>query len=174
LYDLNSSNGILAGNRRVKKLAMMPGVTFKLGRTSFKILQVEDAPAEAFARVRTWRENLAEKLPIDWVQNKMPEEAGRTFSPCLSLNFIQGIQADENIFIAYGPRRAGAHSLDIDLRDPDAPDMAFEIIPGDGLAILKNFCKNKLTLNNKPVETETLQEGDLIRIGGTVIKVVYV
>jgi pSer/pThr/pTyr-binding forkhead associated (FHA) protein len=174
LNDLGSSNGIVAGNRRVKKLAMMPGVVFRLGRTSFRIVQVDEQPAKEFARVRTWKENLLDSLPLDWAHNKLTEEVGKTFSPMLSLKFIHGIQADEELLLAYGPRRAGAFSLDLDLRDAEAPDQAFELIPGDGLAKIKNLCKDKLTLNNNPVDTETLQEGDLIRIGNSVIKVTYV
>jgi len=174
LNDLDSSNGILSGSRRVRKVAMMPGVVFRLGRTAFRVVSAEVSGAKDFARVRTWKENLAEKLPLDWVQNKMPEGAGRPFSPTLQLKFMQGIQADEALLLGYGPRLAGANSLDIDLRDPEAPDLAFEIIPGDGLARIKNHCRNKLTLNNKPIETEILQDGDLIRIGGTLIKVNYI
>lgn len=174
LIDLNSSNGILLSNRRVRRVAMMPGVTFRLGRTNFQVLAAENPNVEEFARVRSWRENLVEKLPIDWVQNKMVEGRGQPFSPTLKLRFVQGVQADETLHLGYGPRVAGANSLDIDLRDPEAPDLAFEILPGEGLAQIKNLCRNKLSLNNQPVETETLQDGDLIRIGGTLIKVTYI
>lgn len=174
LIDLDSSNGILLSNRRVRRVAMMPGVTFRLGKTNFLVLAA-DAPEEAeFARVRSWRENLVEKLPLDWIQNKMVEGRGVPFSPALKLRFVQGIQADETLHLGYGPRVAGANSLDIDLRDPEAPDLAFEILPGDGLARIKNLCQNKLSLNNQPVDSETLQDGDLIRIGGTLIKVTYI
>jgi len=174
LIDLDSSNGIILSNRRVKRVAMMPGVTFRLGRTDFKVQTVETPQAKEFARVRSWRENLVEKLPIDWAQNKMVEGRGLPFSPTLKLHFVRGIQADETLHLGYGPRTAGANSLDIDLHDPEAPDLAFQIIPGDGLAQIKNLCKGKLSLNNKPLETETLQDGDLIRIGGTLIKVTYI
>ena len=118
---------------------MMPGVVFRLGRTSFRVISVEAPDAPEFARIRTWKENLADKLPLDWVQNKIPDGAGQAFSPTLRLKFVQGIQADESMLLGYGPRRAGAHSLDIDLRDPEAPELAFEIIPGEGLARLKNL-----------------------------------
>jgi pSer/pThr/pTyr-binding forkhead associated (FHA) protein len=174
LIDLESSNGILIANRRLKKIAMMPGVVFRLGRTDFRVIAVEVPEAQDFARLRTWRENLVEKLPIDWIQNKLSEETGLPFSPTLKLKFIQGIQADESLLLGYGPRRAGANSLDIDLRDPEAPDLAFEIIPGDGLAKIKNLCLDKLRLNNKLIETEVLQDGDLIRIGRTLIEVTYI
>jgi pSer/pThr/pTyr-binding forkhead associated (FHA) protein len=175
LKDLDSSNGIISGHRRVGKIALMPGVMFQLGRTHFKIVVLEeDQPARDFARVRTWKENLTETLPVDQAINKTADHLGRTFSPSLSLKFTQGIQSDEELFLAYGPRVAGAHCLDIDLQDPEAPELAFELIPGEGVAKIKNLCKSKLTLNNKPVESETLQDGDLIQIGTSVIKVNYV
>lgn len=174
LIDLDSSNGLLLSNRRVKRIAMMPGVTFKLGRTNFRVVTVEEPQVPGFARVRSWRENLEEKLPLDWAQNKMPEKAAMPFSPTLKLRFLQGIQADESLLLGYGPRTAGAYSLDIDLQDPEAPDLAFQIIPGEGLARIKNLCRQKLSLNNKPIETEVLQDGDLIRIGGTLIQVTYI
>jgi len=174
LIDLESSNGILLSNRRVKRVAMMPGVNFRLGRTSFRIISVDAPKPEEFARVRSWRENLVEKLPVDWIQNKMVEGKGLPFSPTLKLRFIQGIQADETLHLGYGPRIAGASSLDIDLRDPEAPDLAFEIVPGEGQAIIKNLCRNKLKLNNQYIESEILQDGDLIHIGGTLIKVTYI
>ncbi|HEY8271807.1 MAG TPA: FHA domain-containing protein [Pseudobdellovibrionaceae bacterium] len=174
LVDLESSNGILTENRRVKRLAMMPGVVFRLGRTDFRVIDITPPEAQDFARVQSWRENLMEKFPVDWVQNRLQEGMGQPLSPSLKLKFIQGLQADESLLLGYGPRRAGANSLDIDLRDPEAPDLAFEIIPGNGLAQIKNLCQNKLSLNNKLVETEILQDGDLIRIGGTLIKVSYI
>lgn len=174
LVDLNSSNGIFSANHRVKRLNMMPGVVFRLGRTDFRVIEVVPPQAQDFARIRSWRENLVEKFPVDWVQNKLQEGAGQPFSPSLKLKFIQGLQADESLFLGYGPRKAGANSLDIDLRDPEAPEHAFEIIPGSGLAQIRNLCQNKLRLNNKYIETEVLQDGDLIHIGGTLIKVTYV
>lgn len=174
LIDLESSNGILLSNRRVRRVAMMPGVSFRLGQTDFQVVAVETPAAGDFGRVHSWRENLMEKLPVHNVENKPTQENRLPFSPTLKLRFINGIQTDETLFLGYGPRVAGANSLDIDLRDPQAPDFAFEIIPGDGLAKIKNLCQNKLSLNNNPVETETLQDGDQIRIGETLIKVTYI
>lgn len=174
LMDLDSSNGILSGNRRVKKIAMMPGVIFRLGKTSFRVISVEGTEAQDFSRLRTWKENLADKLPLSKIQNHFPDDGPKPFSPTLQLKFIQGLQADETLLLGYGPRRAGALSLDIDLLDPEAPDLAFEIIPGEGLAHLKNLCRDKLSLNKKPANVEILQDGDIIGIGGTLIKVNYI
>lgn len=174
LNDLNSANGILSSNRRVRKLAMMPGVVFRLGSTTFKVVQVDDEIlAEDFARVKSWRENLAEKLTVNLVMNKPPVFPVQAFSPTLVLTFVEGIQAGEKIKLGYGPRTVGSHSLDIDLLDPQAPEAAFQLIPGPALAKLRNLCDQKLMLNEKPAALENLQDGDSIRVGETLIKVSY-
>ncbi|RYZ87405.1 MAG: FHA domain-containing protein [Proteobacteria bacterium] len=174
LLDLNSSNGIMAGSHRVKRLAMMPGVKFKLGRTQFLVIEVHDEPVIEVPPEPTWKEVLAEKLPLEPVKNRVLENLNKTFSPAVRLHFVQGIQTDEQVYIGYGPRTFGAHHLDFDLKDPQAPEVAFQLVPDIGRATLVNHCRDKLTLNNKPVTTSDLLEGDLIRFGGTVIKVTYV
>lgn len=172
LMDLGSSNGILTGNRRVKKLAMMPGVNFRLGRTNFLVVQAETKEAEKLGLL-SWREHLQELLPVAWVENLPPINSGRPFSPSLKLSFIQGVQTDEALLLGYGPRKAGAMSMDIDLLDPEAPPLAFEIIPGDGFAQIVNHCGSKLRVNHKLIGTEILEEGDVIEFGKTLIKVNY-
>jgi pSer/pThr/pTyr-binding forkhead associated (FHA) protein len=175
LSDLGSANGILTGNRRVRKLAMMPGVVFRLGSTSFRVVEVEDSEkAESFAKIKTWKENLVEALLPEEVANQAPPLPLQAFSPTLRLTFLQGLQVGEKIHLGYGPRTAGAHSLDLDLLDPSAPDLAFQLIPGRPFATLKNLCDYQLNLNNKPVETAFLQEGDLIQVGKTQIRINYV
>lgn len=175
LNDLGSANGILAGNRRVRKLAMMPGVAFRLGSTSFRVVSVEDDfEAEVFARIKTWKENLAESLPADELKDRKPAVAPQVFSPSLQLTFLQGAQAGDKIKLGYGPRTAGAFSLDVDLLDPNVPALAFQLVPGNPLAQLKNLCDEQLRLNDQPVESATLQDGDLIKVGQTLIQVHYV
>lgn len=174
LTDLGSANGILSGNRRVRKLAMMPGVVFRLGSTSFNVVQVDEPEAENFARVLTWKENLIERLTVDEVKNVRPESSVMPFSPTLSLQFIQGIQTGESLKLCYGPRKAGAHSLDIDLLDPQAPELAFELFPNAVLAKIKNLCGLGLTVNGANVDFVELQDGDLIQFATTTIKITYV
>lgn len=175
LNDLGSANGILTGNRRVRKLAMMPGVVFRLGATSFTVVQVEDTMvAEDFARIKTWKENLAEKLLPQLIPNIPPKQPVQVFSPSVTLKFLQGVQAGQSIQLGYGPRRFGAHCLDIDLLDPQAPELAFELRPGVTMAKIENLCDHHLSINGHPVTNQELQDGDLIKFGRTLIKVTYI
>lgn len=96
----------------------------------------------------------------------------QSFSPALRLYFIQGIQTDEEIILGYGPRQAGSDSLDIELLEDEAPRQAFELHPGPG-AVEIRVLSPQVSLNNKPVKSEILKDGDLIGLGNTLIKVSY-
>ncbi|KHD87273.1 MAG: hypothetical protein OM95_15510 [Bdellovibrio sp. ArHS] len=174
LMDLDSSNGIHISGRRVKKVALLPGVIFEVGRTQFQVIAVEEELAIDFSRLVTWRNILKDKL-AEVPPPEAPEESLilQRFSPALKLTFTQGIQADEEIILGYGPRKAGSESLDIELLDEEAPKEAFELRPGPGMVELKIKALGRVTLNNKSSDAEMLKDGDLISFGNTLIKVTY-
>lgn len=173
LMDLDSSNGIHISGRRVKKVALLSGVIFEIGRTQFKVVTVEEEVAIDFSRLITWRSTLKDRLlTLEKPENKSPPTL-QGFSPALKLTFIQGVQTDEEIILGYGPRSAGADSLDIELLDDDAPKEAFELHPGPGMVEIKIKASGQVNLNNKSVQTEMLKDGDLISFGNTLIKVTY-
>jgi pSer/pThr/pTyr-binding forkhead associated (FHA) protein len=172
LSDLNSSNGIHISGRRVKKVALLPGVIFEVGRTQFKVVTVEETEALDFSRFVTWRTIVSATLPSQEIPNLSQRECV-PFSPALKLSFVQGIQSDEELVLGYGPRSAGSDSLDIELFDQDAPPQAFELLPGPGMVQIKISSMGRVLLNNKTVKAEMLKDGDLISFGNTLIKVSY-
>ncbi|AHZ85689.1 FHA domain-containing protein [Bdellovibrio bacteriovorus] len=174
LQDLESSNGIHINGRRVKKVALLPGVIFELGRTQFKVVTVEEELALDFSRLITWRSILQDRLGGLEAPKKSTPITLQSFSPALRLQFIQGIQTDEEIILGYGPRKAGADCLDIELLDDEAPKEAFELHSGPGMVEIKIKAPGRVTLNNKSVDAEMLKDGDLISVGNTLIKVTYI
>lgn len=174
LQDLDSSNGIHINGRRVKKVALLPGVIFELGRTQFKVVTVEEELALDFSRLITWRSILQDRLGGLEKPDNAKSSSLQSFSPALRLQFTQGIQTDEEIILGYGPRKAGADSLDIELLDEEAPKEAFELHAGPGMVEIKILSVGRVTLNNKAVDAEMLKDGDLISVGNTLIKVTYV
>ncbi|ASD62055.1 FHA domain-containing protein [Bdellovibrio bacteriovorus] len=174
LQDLESSNGIHINGRRVKKVALLPGVIFELGRTQFKVVTVEEELALDFSRLITWRSILRDRLGALEAPERSEPVTLQSFSPALRLQFIQGIQTDEEIILGYGPRKAGADSLDIELLDDEAPKEAFELHSGPGMVEIKIKAAGRVTLNNKSVDAEMLKDGDLISVGNTLIKVTYI
>lgn len=174
LMDLDSANGLYINGRRVKKVALLPGVIFEIGRTLFKVVAVEETQAVGFSRKVTWRSTLAEFLH-GLEASRLDDERGlQSFSPALRLQFIQGIQTDEEIILGYGPRQAGSDSLDIELLDDEAPRDAFEFHSNPGGVEIKVLAIGKVTLNKKSIESEILKDGDVIAVGSTMIKISYV
>ncbi|MBO9667212.1 MAG: FHA domain-containing protein [Bdellovibrio sp.] len=173
LLDLDSSNGIHIAGRRVKKVALIPGVIFEVGRTQFKVVTVEEEVALDFGRLMTWRNILQANLPAAGIENTEPSLKPERFSPALRLSFVQGIQTDEEIILGYGPRHAGSDSMDIELLDMDAPRDAFKLLAGPGQVEIKILSPGRVTLNNKAIDAEMLNDGDLISVGSTLIKVSY-
>lgn len=175
LVDLGSSNGFVINENRVRRVALLPGVTFRVGETLFQVQEISEFEAAALAPVRTWREQLRDLLTMEPGANPEEKTPLMVFTPVVRLEFIEGPQAEQIVTLAYGPRVAGLGHIDIDLADPNAPDEAFEITAGAGVAILKDLSRGKVQVNSQPTqEGHMLREGDLISIGLSVIRVGYV
>lgn len=175
LQDLESSNGLIITGHRVKRIALLPGVTFEIGRTRCKVVELEENEAARFGRVVTWRTLLREFFQDNESRNQ-PTAAReiQVFNPPIVLNFVQGIQTNDVLTLGYGPRTLGALSLDLELLDEDAPPQAFELLPGPGGAVMRNLSPGSVMLNGKNVTRAALSEGDVISVGNTQILISYV
>lgn len=175
LQDLNSTNGLLINGRRVKRIALLPGVSFEIGRTHCKVVELPESEAAAYSRVVTWRTIVKEKFAQHGAVNRETVASEiQVFTPPVVLNFVKGIQTNDVITLGYGPRILGAQSLDLELLDQEAPAQAFEIRPGPGAAILNNLSASAVTVNNRGVSSTSLNEGDIIAVGNTEIRITYV
>lgn len=174
LMDQNSSNGLIINDRRVKKVAMMPGVRFRVGETLMMISEAEESDLPPPPVLKGWRDEIKESLNLEPPVNRSVLEAHQSFTPPVQLEFRQGLQSEALITLGYGPRLAGQGSLDIELLDPDAPEFAFEIHPGPGTALFRDRSHGKIRVNQQPTSPDQpLAEGDLISFGLTVICVHY-
>jgi pSer/pThr/pTyr-binding forkhead associated (FHA) protein len=178
LVDLDSSNGLRLNGQRVRKIALLPGVTFQVGRTVFRVLELfkDQAPLPqdlSNPGAKDWRGVLKTQIPRANAQNHTSLIKTQPFSPALRLNFLQGIQADTSIVLGYGPRQIGADVLDIEIQDPESPDIAFELTPDDGGVVFSTQHPRQVLLNDLPISTDQIKEGDRIRIGGSLIEIVF-
>lgn len=173
LVDLESSNGIRINGQRVKKVSLIQGVTFEIGRTLFRVIETQNSHyAEHGSKVK-WRTLLKAKLEDPRIFNGLAPSDVTYFSQPLTLSFIKGIQADQEIILGYGPRKIGSDSLDVELLDKDAPSLAFTLKTKGGFVEIENISTAGVMLNNLPFKSDILKEGDLITVGNTVIKVSY-
>ena len=144
LMDQNSSNGLVINDRRVKKVALMRGVRFRVGGTLILISESEEYEAPTPAMKKPWRDEVLSLLTADPATNRILEGAPLPFTPAVQLEFLQGLQSETIFTLGYGPRSAGSGSLDMDLQDPDAPEVAFEIHPGPGTALFRDRSQGKI------------------------------
>lgn len=174
LVDQGSANAFIINGRRVKRIALLPGVTFRVGDTEMSVLELNEIEAEAAAPKKMWKDHIREELAKVPAVNRNIDGAALTFTPPVELAIVQGLQSDEVFVLGYGPRTAGQGHLDIELLEPEAPDVAFEILPGPGAALLRDHTEGKLLVNRKrPVQDQLLHDGDQLTLGGTLIRVRY-
>jgi hypothetical protein len=95
------------------------------------------------------------------------------FSPLLILTIVRGLQVGTQWVLGYGPRDVGPDSLDFNLFDPNAPPLAFRVSPRGPFAFYETAHPKQVKLNGSALSSETLREGDEIRISDTIIKVSY-
>jgi hypothetical protein len=173
LIDTGSSNGIKINGQKVQKVALMPGVVFSVGKTSFKVLEEIDEPEKVdVVEEEGWRGVLRSHLPHLDMQNSTRGALLLPFATVVELHFVEGVQTDTTVVLGYGPRKAGSSVLDIELQDPESPDIAFELVPlDDGNIMFKTAHPEKILLNDHSFASHSLKTGDQIRVGSSLIEV---
>lgn len=174
LVDQNSANGIKINGRTVKRVAMLPGVVFLVGRISLRVVELLDEapPAQASEEMnRPWKEQILEKLASRSYLNPESSAGPEPFRPAIELEFIEGVRLDQKILLGFGPRQFGASVLDVELTEPMCPPLAFEIFVKDGAPTFRTQYPKLVLYNNKSTQEALLQEGDNIRVGQTLLLV---
>ncbi len=176
LVDQKSANGIKVHGQKVRKVTLLNGMTFELGRTLFKVIFKEgvdsrDEAAPEIPKEEHWISVLRSEVPALVSRREIPSSALKAFEPALELSFVQGIQADKKVYLGYGPREFGSDTLDVELEETTAPPIAFEIVPTNvGIEFRTKYPKIVL-FNEAPIEAQMVKEGDSIRVGQTLIKI---
>lgn len=178
LADSNSKNGLWLGEKRIKKVELYHGLRIILGdcilevrnknrkiKPARKIEKSEPPPAiDHFELISKTCSQLSKNS-----NNK--EKNIIALNPPLILNFIKGLQAETTWHLGYGPRKAGNNSLDLPIFEDNAPDTCFEIRSSAKGNILKTSFPKEVLINGQAKESIVLQDGDVISIYNTQIKV---
>lgn len=183
LVDLNSANGILYKQEKVKKINLSPGVTFLLGRTQFKIIEINEVqppkplePPSDPVNKEVDKENhslfrdILQKLALI---TKDPLSVHYPFIKPLKLEIISGFQLSRTWYLGYGPRQAGAKSIDIPIYEPNAPDLCFELVQLSNNMVFKTSYPDSVFLNKERHTSSIIKDGDVISIFSTNIKVSF-
>jgi hypothetical protein len=172
MVDQNSRNGLIVNDTVVRKIALYPETKFMIGNTEFIVKVFTDEQMEELFPSKTWRDLLVDEINQNALTTMPPQELS-AFNPKVELQFIQGIQTDESKILTFGPRTAGFWSLDIALHEIQAPELAFKIIPSAEGARIVNFDLSRVMLNDAVFESQVLISGDRIKVGESIIKVMF-
>lgn len=172
IVDQKSKNGLIFNGVVVTEIPLHPDIEFIIGDTPFKAHQVTQRELDRLFPRKNWQERFSDYLDKHLPQTLEPEQIV-PFNPKIELHFIQGLQAEEIFLVGYGPRTAGFHSLDIAIHEELCPEQAFKLIPDAGGAKILNCSLDKVFLNDAVFESAILVSGDRIKIGDTIIKVLF-
>jgi pSer/pThr/pTyr-binding forkhead associated (FHA) protein len=178
LVDRESSNGIKVNGKRVDKVLLSPGASFQIGSTVCIVLEeadeMESTPSEEPAKpvALNWREVLKSQLPALNIRNLPTELPIRPFPEALSFRVIEGYQKSQEFWLYYGPRFFGLACLDFEIIDPDCPHLAFKVYWKEPNSyVFETSHPDKVIINGLSSTSENLQNGDIIRVGSTLIEV---
>lgn len=153
---------IRIGSSEVTKISLLPGLIFHLGQTGFKFIE----------KKATLSTNWTLALQ-DWLK-KNPGNKENTdlffFLNPIRLTFIQGPQFGDFLTLAYGPRLLGYNCLDLNLIDPLLPREVVRFLQIGEQTYIENLCGNKALINSNSFEHHPIQEGDVLKIGSTLIE----
>jgi pSer/pThr/pTyr-binding forkhead associated (FHA) protein len=173
LIDKDSFNGLKINGNKVKRIAMLAGVSFQIGKTYFKVLRLfgEENETPKKSPSQTSREMLLKVFEKLQVSSSSVPQSILPFENPVELKFIEGMQAEASITLGYGPRKAGANCFDIEIEEPLSPAVAFEVEPTEAGALFTTQYSNTVVINEVPTSQKILNTGDTIRIGNTLIEV---
>jgi hypothetical protein len=175
LFDLNSSNGLKINGHKVPSIELVPGILFTMGKTLILVSEktTNVISAENSSTRNTWLDDFKSLVRKANIRNQISTSAVKNFTPPLRVEFLLGPQAEEELFLGFGPRKFGFGSIDCDLRDPTCPELSFEIVPSESGPIIKS-ADSAVLLNNKIFAEEYLNPEDLIQVGNSVLKVHFI
>lgn len=176
LVDDGSTNGLRLAGMRAERVLLKNGVKFQIGKTWVRVVEYEREKAPIPAAAKDWKGLIVQSLNGLSLSDNLIEAARtrpKAFNPPVCLKVKTGIQARQEWILGFGPRNFGADTLEFELFEPTTPDLAFTISPDqDGPKFQTNH-GGIVLLNEKPVSSDILREGDQIRIGDSLIEVSF-
>lgn len=156
------SNRIRLGFDEVVRARLILGLIFNLGQTGFKVVQREGRQISSWENeMKTWFEN-----------NPGPRVTPELFfflKP-LRLSFIQGPQYEEVYTLSYGPREIGHNNLDLNIKDPTAPNQVAKFFQVADQVYIENLGGDKVSINGSSFDQHLVSSGDKLKVGSNVIE----
>lgn len=200
LVDVGSTNGILVNNKKIQKLELKPGTSFKLGLSTFKVTNVEklndlddilmdqnsysnvsikssvtnsDEKIIEENKIKTWQSIILDYLQTNKSKIKQKPKVIVPFFKPISLTFTRGRQLNTQWILGFGPRKIGVESIDLPIYEPLTPGICFELIPSvDGISFKTNH-PDVVLLNGVANQAKPIQDGDKVKIFETELELKF-
>lgn len=175
IEDLKSTNGTLVNGQKIEKVTIKIGDVITLGKTKLAIHSVLQVPKlKEEIKKDSWQDEVDRALALALKLGESLAIPKKTqfgyFHPPVVLEFIEGIQAGQEMAFGFGPRLVGGHCSDSLLYDADAPPIAFELgCLRDGGCEIRVRHEGVLINGNK-IQKHRLTPGDQIAVGSTLIR----
>ena len=163
LCDRGSQAGLLISGKKTQKVLLAAGVRIQVGKTFLTVK--EEAADQQLGENFNWRQALQNEIPQLIAEDQPDPNAVRPFEKPIRFEFIEGPLAEESFVVAFGPRKIGLKTFDIEIKDPTCPGVAFEIEQSEYGIKYTTANSTEVQLNERPITTDTLKSGDVIRIG---------
>lgn len=172
LIDSGSSNGLWIDDQQHEKIELKAGQIIKIGGTVLEVLEDFDLDLDESER-DTWQGKLWGYLKsVSSKPGPGPQKMATYFEPALELKFTRGPQTGVTWYLGYGPRQVGRASSDLPIDDPSSLDVCFELVPdNDKNVVFTTAHPDRVHLNDRSVESETLRDGDIISFGDNEIRI---
>ncbi len=150
------------GFEEVPRAQLIIGLVFHLGQTGFKVVE---RPPLAYD---TWEDGVK-----DWLRSHpgslMANDLVFFLNP-VRLTFIQGAQYEEFYTLSYGPRELGFNNLDLNIKDPSAPNKVARFFQIADQVYIENLCGEKARMNGAAFDQHPLKTGDQLTVTSNVIE----
>ena len=195
LADLGSKHQINYRGTPVQKVALLPGVEFKLGNTPFRVQEgfveqplVTDknqpfsSTADELYQAQLlakdmWRDQIITKV-TRYLNLKGPRKDQPTFKVFpqpIELEWVQGLELGRREILGYGPRFFGDINQEFILFEKNSPPVAWVIAPApessQGICLIQTPHPSLILINEKSQKEYLLTETTRIFWGSSIIEV---
>jgi|GEM_PF-3796957 len=155
-------NKLRLGFEEVARASLIVDLIFHLGQTGFRVVEHKSK------NIGSWQEGLK-----TWLEGNPAKQTSTEiffFLRPIRLSFIQGSQYEEIYTLSYGPRELGYNSLDLNIKDPNAPTRVAKFFQIGDQSYIKNLCAAAATLNGAPFDEHVIFAGDVLRVASCAIE----
>lgn len=167
-FDNSSTNGTFVDGERIDKIALKPGVCFKIGSTELEVVTELSLKKPSKLELSEWQETLYHQISqVATVQNEQPIYP---LPHNIKIKINSGIMRGEEFVLGYGPRVFGGGASDIIVAGESFPLLKVEATK-NGIISISDQTGDGLVISGQTVSSIELVEHLNIKCGELIVDV---